>query len=294
MNMQLLGLTYFTQGDNATARTMLDESAVRLRELGDQIFLSRSLSMLATIAIYQADYQDAQSLLDEARTSLRELGDPIELAMILRNQAFLELSQGRYLQATELLREILDRFVKHGRYAEIPSCLRGVAYILRAQAHGLNAVRMLGAEQGMCERLGLAYPAAYPSVQLLLRRELDAVISAVRGRWGDAAFDAAWAAGRALTIEQAIAEAQRVIAARVSARPEPAQTPPASPGAIDTLSAREVEVLRLLAQGMTDFQIAVALTISARTVNAHLRSIYSKLDVNTRTAAARYATEFKP
>ena len=69
---------------------------------------------------------------------------------------------------------------------------------------------------------------------------------------------------------------------------------PAHKGAIDTLSAREVEVLRLLAQGRTDLQIAGALVISPRTVNAHLRSIYSKLAVTTRTAAARHAAELKP
>ena len=47
------------------------------------------------------------------------------------------------------------------------------------------------------------------------------------------------------------------------------------------LTAREVVVLRLLAQGLTDAQIAETLVISTRTVNAHLRSIYSKLDVTS-------------
>jgi DNA-binding NarL/FixJ family response regulator len=55
------------------------------------------------------------------------------------------------------------------------------------------------------------------------------------------------------------------------------------------LTARETEVLSLLAEGLTDAQIADRLVLSARTVQAHLRSIYSKLDVTTRTAAARYA-----
>jgi DNA-binding NarL/FixJ family response regulator len=55
------------------------------------------------------------------------------------------------------------------------------------------------------------------------------------------------------------------------------------------LTDREVEVLALLAEGLTDVQIAERLVLSARTVQAHLRSIYSKLGVTTRTAAARYA-----
>src|SRR6266704_794878 len=70
-----------------------------------------------------------------------------------------------------------------------------------------------------------------------------------------------------------------------SCRRGPAATYP------DGLTAREVEVLRLLAQGLTDAQIAEQLVLSLHTVHAHLRSIYSKLGVTSRSAATRYAFE---
>src|SRR5260370_37389213 len=57
------------------------------------------------------------------------------------------------------------------------------------------------------------------------------------------------------------------------------------------LTAREVEVLRLAAQGLSYAQIAERLIISARTVDAHLRSIYGKLGVTSRTEATRVARE---
>ncbi len=57
------------------------------------------------------------------------------------------------------------------------------------------------------------------------------------------------------------------------------------------LTVREVEVLRLVAEGLTDAQVAEKLFISLRTVNAHLRSIYAKLGVSSRSAATRYAVE---
>jgi len=57
------------------------------------------------------------------------------------------------------------------------------------------------------------------------------------------------------------------------------------------LTARELEVLRLVAQGLTDAQVAAQLVISPRTVNWHLTSIYSKLQVASRSAATRYAIE---
>jgi DNA-binding CsgD family transcriptional regulator len=59
----------------------------------------------------------------------------------------------------------------------------------------------------------------------------------------------------------------------------------------DGLTEREVEVLRSVAQGLTDAQVAEQLVISPRTVHSHLNSIYSKLGISSRSAATRYAIE---
>ena len=67
--------------------------------------------------------------------------------------------------------------------------------------------------------------------------------------------------------------------------------PPATAALPFGLTTREAEVLSLLAEGLTDPQIAERLYVSRNTVNAHLRAIYGKLGVNTRAAAARLATE---
>ena len=95
-----------------------------------------------------------------------------------------------------------------------------------------------------------------------------------------------------MTPEQVLAEHGRVTI------PSPAQagsrsTLPAKsfPGSPSGLTTREVEVLRLVAQGMTDAQIAEHLVISPRTVNWHLTAIYSKIGVSSRAAATRYAIE---
>ena len=69
--------------------------------------------------------------------------------------------------------------------------------------------------------------------------------------------------------------------------PEPAAPEPYPAG----LSAREVEVLRLVAQGMTNAEVAEKLFISSRTVNWHLGSIYRKLGLGSRTEATRFAVE---
>src|SRR5262249_27246501 len=104
----------------------------------------------------------------------------------------------------------------------------------------------------------------------------------------------AWEAGRALPWEQAVALALEV----ATEVPPPAPTPPAVPTPdIATaaypagLTGREVEVLRLVAQGLTDAQVAERLVLSTHTVHAHLRAIYGKLEVSSRAAATRFAVD---
>jgi DNA-binding NarL/FixJ family response regulator len=66
---------------------------------------------------------------------------------------------------------------------------------------------------------------------------------------------------------------------------------PATGDLIEPLSEREAEVLQLLAQGMTNKDIAQTLILSVRTVEAHLRNIFGKLGVRSRTEAALWATK---
>lgn len=61
----------------------------------------------------------------------------------------------------------------------------------------------------------------------------------------------------------------------------------------DRLTAREIEVLRLVVAGLTNRKVAERLRLSPRTVDAHLRSIYGKLGVTSRSAATRYALEHR-
>lgn len=62
-------------------------------------------------------------------------------------------------------------------------------------------------------------------------------------------------------------------------------------GRTDGLTLREVEILQLVAAGMTNRQTAERLGLSIRTIDAHLRSIYAKLGIKSRSAATRYAVE---
>jgi DNA-binding NarL/FixJ family response regulator len=112
----------------------------------------------------------------------------------------------------------------------------------------------------------------------------------VRAELGEQAFAQALAEGRAMTPEQALAAGRHTLPAGHPPRSAGAAHPPVpSPAYSNELTAREVEVLRLVARGLSDAQIAHILVISPRTVNAHLRNIYSKLGITSRHAATLFA-----
>jgi DNA-binding NarL/FixJ family response regulator len=117
---------------------------------------------------------------------------------------------------------------------------------------------------------------------------------AARAHLDEATVARAWAAGPAMSLGQAIT----YVVAYSMALPQPvgpAAPLPVSPWAHPPypagLTAREVEVLRMVAQGLTYNAIAHRLVLSPRTVNRHLTSIYRKLDVTSRHAATRWALE---
>jgi DNA-binding NarL/FixJ family response regulator len=92
-----------------------------------------------------------------------------------------------------------------------------------------------------------------------------------------------------MTPEQALAVKDKVCLPQLlQVQPSPILTSHPSP---EGLTAREMDVLRLLAAGLTSVQMAEQLVISLATVNTHVRSIYRKLGVSSRSAATRYAMD---
>jgi len=92
-----------------------------------------------------------------------------------------------------------------------------------------------------------------------------------------------------MTLEQVVVA--RVPVTMPTLPPETPLAKKSAPSYPEGLTAREVEVLCLVAQGFTSAQIAEQLVIGLATVNFHVRSIYSKLGVSSRSAATRYAIE---
>jgi DNA-binding CsgD family transcriptional regulator len=115
----------------------------------------------------------------------------------------------------------------------------------------------------------------------------DAAVASVRAALGEKAFAMAWAEGQEWSLEQAVAAAARVGAG--SSGTLTAETDPGVTGDAHHLTPREQEVLRLVAQGHSNREIAEALCISVPTVKRHLSTVLGKLALPSRAAATAYA-----
>jgi DNA-binding CsgD family transcriptional regulator len=170
-------------------------------------------------------------------------------------------------------------------YRGVAFSLEGLAGVVAAQGELVWAAQLWGAAEALRETIH----APIPPVE---RAGYERSVAKARAHLGQQAFAAAWAEGRTMEPEQALAAIGRVpLAAQTPMQPSsasPTTSPASSPA---SLSAREVEVLRLVAQGMTNEQIAEHLMISLRIVNTRLTSIYGKIQVSSRSGATRYAME---
>ena len=149
--------------------------------------------------------------------------------------------------------------------------LESAAFLAAGVGDIEQAVRLLGAADAIWAALEVPLMA-------VLRERHDRVLAEARSRLDEARFAGAWEEGRRLPVSATV---ELVHAVRTGV----------SVDAPDGLTARELEVLALVAEGRTDAEVAEGLVVSLRTVHAHLRSVYRKLNVHTRSAATRYALE---
>ena len=158
----------------------------------------------------------------------------------------------------------------------MPTGLLILAIILHKQGLDAWSARVLGLAEAL-KGTGQMSTEAAAFAQLLRIGDIRAEL---RSRLGDEAFAREIAVGQRLRLDD------------LRAIPHPQEpTPAVESASAESLTAREIEVLRLLAQDLSNPQIAERLVVSRRTVDAHLRSIYDKLGVKSRDAAIRVARE---
>jgi DNA-binding CsgD family transcriptional regulator len=211
---------------------------------------------------------------------IRAIGDRVGLAVVHHNRGVLLLTRGEVATAAEELAEALPLRWEVGDRRGAATTLTALAAVAAAAGDLDRAGRFLDAAQAICAEIGP--PVARGDRALLERTEV-----AVRRAQGPVAPGSMPLTGPVLTAEETMVEAARLVAAFRQTRPHAAPVSLSDPTI--GFTPRELDVLRLLADGRSDREIGESLFISHRTVATHVASILSKLDMPSRTAAAAYA-----
>ena len=281
-----LGVTLVACVEYERAEALLVEAVDLQRNLRDSASIARSLQALSLVTIAKQQYGQAMTAAEEGLMLSREAEDKVGIVLQLCSLALAQLGRGKYEQAdvhcAEALRTALGLKWQHG----VAMSLQVTGAVAGSREQAIHAARIWGAGDALRAAIGAILS---PFEQSYYR----SFIEAARTRLGEADFDAAWSEGRTMSPEQAI---EYALSAEkpFSAPPSSATTqpsPPSAPEPTADLTSREVEVLGLVATGMTSAQVATQLFLSTRTVDTHLTSIYHKLGVTSRAAATRFALE---
>ncbi len=265
-----LGIALAVAGDNERARPLFERALELSRGLGDSNGIALALHGLAFVRPPGGQAR-AQAQADESLAILRGLGDRRNVSRVLWSAADVSADLGDSAAAAAYLEESLTLCAEFGDPWFCGVVLEEAAVLAAATGDVDRAARLFGAAEAVRAGIGAPLPAMY-------RVDHDRVVPEVRSALGDEPFTEAWEQGGRLPL-RATVELIRPLQERVDT------------DASEGLTAREVEVLAHVAQGLTDAEVAEELVVSLRTVHAHLRSVYRKLDVHTRSAATRYALE---
>ncbi len=277
------GLVALHQGDYGRALALHEQAQVLLQAFGDEdhgpSFLGTvCFNNLGSAAYGQGDRSRAVAEFEEALARARRLGHSSLLLLALIGRGNVARDEGDWGAALALYQEALTLSWERGNRRIAAYALAGLGEVAGSYGNLDQAARLFGAAEALLERIGVPLLPAF-------RAGHERAVTEVRDRMDDQAFAAAMAAGRTLLLEDAVAEARTVGDRRPEGSAVPTD-PQVSPGG---LTPREVEVLRLLADGRSNDEIAETLFISRRTAAGHVAGILGKLGLSSRAAAAAFA-----
>ena len=273
--LTMLGIGALYRGDQAAAPLL--ERAVAHAAAVDPVHpqVAYAKVLLALVFLIRGDPQRAGELLADCRGICHAHGDRWYLGLVLFNSALQALALPDLGQAERYARESLelrrDLRDTHGA----GSGLEILAWIAALKRQHARAARLLGAANAHWRSIGGSILSAGP----LVRR--DETAAAARGALGEAAFDAEVRRGGELTTDEAIAYALGGEPAAPERQAEHGDKGP-------RLTRREEQVAALLAEGLSNRQIAQRLVLSQRTVESHVENILTKLGFTSRTQVAAW------
>lgn len=254
-----------------------------IEQLGDKRDLPSAYSLLGDVGRKRGYLDEAKAWFAQAVQSSREIGDVSSVGEALAGLGDVTHRQGDHHAALELVHEAMRNFEQGGNSVGAVMCLDTIAAVAVALGDAEHAAWCIGVVDNVLEQQG----QIRREWALAQRRQcIDAAVESL----GAQGYQQARGAGDALNPESALALALIWQPPEAPTADCQAQTMPQF-SSIERLSRREREVLRLVAAGKTDREIANALFISRRTVTSHVTNIMAKLQVANRVQAATVAIQ---
>jgi predicted ATPase/class 3 adenylate cyclase/DNA-binding CsgD family transcriptional regulator/uncharacterized protein HemY len=281
---QSLGRLAERLGDHARATLFFEEALAAAQDVGDKAGMAWTLGNLGRQARIQGDFALATSWLEESLRLSRDIGDRWCAARSLGNLGRVALARHDHQRAAALFEEslVLSQSVS-GRGRRAAYALHYLGVVARELGQPERAGRLMGAADALEDAGGRA-------VSPLDRVERKRELASIRQTLGDQRFAAAWAAGRAMSLDEAVDYAMTALNGPASvATPGRARSATEHPTSL--LSAREFEVVLLVARGLSNRQVAEELVISTRTASTHVTHILNKLGLANRWQIAAWAAE---
>ena len=285
-----MGWMYFDQVQLEPAKQSARESLALAESVGDRRLIASALMLSALLDVNLDAAGVTIPNIERSLAIWRELGDLDYLATTLALLAVAYQQTGDHERAKPLLAESVRIHARLGSFGNLISTLVGLMWVAEGASDTVEAARDTARVFGVMEAWeettsGESSPWWQSEIGRAFRDK-------VARRLGQEDVARAIAEGKALTTAGFLALADRITAPSSIAALRPA-APALEHAPHDALTPRECEVLRLVARGLTNAEVARELTVTPRTVNAHLTAIYAKLSVAGRSAAIRYAIEHR-
>jgi predicted ATPase/DNA-binding CsgD family transcriptional regulator len=263
--------------DLVVVEGQLHECVAQAQAVGYDEARARAFCSLGQVTLARGERDLARAQLGESLTLFRALGHQRGTAEALCALGQVLLVRGNCEAARECYAESLVLAQALGAHEILAASLEGLAALVAAEGEHLWAAQLWGTAAALRAAQGVPRPEAH-------RAGYEQAVATARQRVEGPAFAHAWEGGRTLTVEQTLCKLERHLALQQV----PVVLPPRYPAG---LSAREVEVLRLVAQGQTNHQIAQALSLSKKTVDNHLTHILRKTACDNRAAVTAFAIQ---
>jgi predicted ATPase/DNA-binding SARP family transcriptional activator len=195
-----LGIVTREQGEHAASRSYFEEARMILEEIGDRRSMARLLINMGESARVQGDYDTALSFYSQGSAIAQELGDQDSLVICLQNSASAIHCQGDHARATRLARESLRILQGQMIKASVVVSLALLGGLAGSEKRPARALRLFAAAETLRDAIGFHF---YYADQVAHDRDM----AAARAQLDEATCAAAWAEGRAMTLDQAMAYA---------------------------------------------------------------------------------------